>query len=76
MPTAKDIKFFKGVIVERIFLKFVLDGLDFAKTEVEDLIKHEAELDIKSCKDYTHEEFQYLKFVGIELAHKIGIEIE
>lgn len=70
-----DIRFYKGVILQRIhseLTKVQAISID----ELDEFLKHYADLDLKSCSDMTHDEMQILKEWSKQFAMSIGVDID
>ena len=71
-----DIKFYKGVLLEKIHTKAVNDGTIVSIYEMDNVIKDMCGVLGKSCNDITHEQMQDLKECAKFLADQLGVEIK
>jgi hypothetical protein len=76
MASNKDIKFYKGVLIELIRAQMSEDGLEVSHDEIDGLLKYRAGLFEVSCKDMTHEQMQDLKEWSKQFAASIGVNIK
>lgn len=70
----QDIKFYKGVLLDKIHSHLTKTGC-YSIDEVDDLLKDMTGLS-GSCLDFTHEQMQDLKETAKFLAEQIGCKIE
>lgn len=76
MASTKDIKFYKGVLIELIRAQLNKDGVEMSYDELDGFLKYRAGLFEVSCKDMTHEQMQDLKEWSKEFAASIGVDIK
>ena len=76
MASPKDIKFYKGVLIELIRAQLNKDGVEMSYDELDGFLKYRAGLFEVSCKDMTHEQMQDLKEWSKEFAASIVVDIK
>lgn len=76
MASTKDIKFYKGVLIQLIRAQLTEDGVHITQDELDGFLKYRAGLFEVSCKDMTHEQMQDLKEWSKEFAASIGVDIK
>lgn len=76
MARTKDIKFYKGVLIQLIRAQLTEDGVHITQDELDGFLKYRAGLFEVSCKDMTHEQMQDLKEWSKEFAASIGVDIK
>jgi len=76
MASTKDIKFYKGVLIQLIRAQLTEDGVHITQDELDGFLKYRAGLFEVSCKDMTHEQMQDLKEWSKEFATSIGVDIK
>jgi len=75
MVSTRLIKFYKGVCLEQIHKKLVSDGNIVSTEEVDELLKHHADVE-KSCVKMSTEELQTLIEWSFVFARQINLQLD